>query len=55
MTEAFLYIPDRYFEAFVNIQKSFSVVSDERTNKNSIISLATISVAADDSNTGKEE
>lgn len=55
MREAFLYIPDRYFERFVNIQKSFSVVSEERTNKNNIISVATTSVDDDDRETGKEE
>lgn len=55
MTEAFLYISDRYFKPFVNIQKSFSVVSEERTNKNSIISVATTSVDDDDRETGKEE
>lgn len=55
MTEAFLYTPDRHFKPFVNIQKSFSVVSEERTNKNSINSVATTSVAADDSDIGKEE
>ena len=54
MTEAFLYIPDRHLKPFVNIQKSFSMVS-ERTNKNSIISVATTSVAAADSDTGQEE
>lgn len=53
MTEAFLYIPDRHFEPFVNIQKSFSMVLEERTNKNSIISVATTAVAADDSDTGR--
>lgn len=52
MTGAFLYIPDRQFEPFANFQKSFSMVSEERTNKNSIISVATTSVAADDSDTG---
>lgn len=55
MTDAFLYIPDRHFELFVNIQKSFSVVSEKRTNKNNIISVGTTSVAADDSGTGKEK
>jgi len=54
MTEAFLYRPDRHFKPFVNSQKSFSMVSEERTNKNSIISVAATSVAADESDTGKE-
>lgn len=55
MAEAILYIPDRHIEPFVNIQKSFSMVSEERTNTNSIISVATTSVADDDSDTGKKE
>lgn len=54
MTEAILYIPGRHIEPFVNIQKSFSMVSEERTNKHSIISVATASVADDDSDTGKK-
>lgn len=55
MTETILYIPDRHIEPFVNIQKSFSMVSEERTNKNSSISVATASVADDDSDTGKKK
>lgn len=50
-----MYIPDRHFGSFVSIQKSFSIVSEEKTNKNSVISVATTSVAADDSDTGKDD
>lgn len=54
MTEALLCIPNTHFELFVNLQKSFYVFSEERTNKNSIISAATASVTANNSERGKE-
>lgn len=55
MAEALLCVPDRFFEPFVNIQKSFCMIPEERTNEDSIISLATTSVAANSSGSGKEE